>query len=98
MSERVTIGDHEVATYVDRVDPADEQQRQRLAALILTLPGWNRNYTATTDAAGWLIREAEKVGWRLTISDTLARPPLHFRQMDDAGKPLPCTVPGCTDH
>jgi len=46
-----------------------ERQKQRLAALLLTLPGWNRNYTASLDAAGWLIREANDVGWVLAAED-----------------------------
>lgn len=47
--------------------PQEEEQRQRLAALLLTVPGWSENYTATIETAGWLIGMAEKVGWTLTI-------------------------------
>jgi hypothetical protein len=47
--------------------PEIEEQKNRVAALLLTLPGWNRNYTATVDAAAWLIHEAARVGWTLAV-------------------------------
>ena len=50
--------------------PADREQLvQRIAALLLTMPGWNRNYTSTIEAAGWMADEAERVGWDLSIDD-----------------------------
>lgn len=46
-----------------------DEQKERLVALLLTEPGWNRNYTATQRAAEWLIEEADRVGWSLTIKE-----------------------------
>lgn len=47
-------------------DPAEER-KQRLAALLLTIPHWTQNYTETVERAEWLIREAGRVGWVLSI-------------------------------
>lgn len=48
-------------------DAADHQLRERLTALLLTIPGWNRNYTGSLDAAVWIIEEADRVGWKVEI-------------------------------
>jgi hypothetical protein len=45
------------------------EQKERLAALLLTVPHAQLNYTKALDEAVWLIREAEKVGWHLIVED-----------------------------
>ena len=52
-------------------DDVREQTIQRLAALLLTVPGWQRNYTATMDAARWMVSESEKIGWVLMVNDAV---------------------------
>lgn len=59
---------------IDRIgvtidSPHIEEQKQRLAALLLTLPTWTQNYTVSVDAAGWLIAEARRVGWILSTEN-----------------------------
>lgn len=54
--------------------PTDEEiaseLRERLAILLLSIPGWKDNYTATRDSADWMIREANKVGWEISVRET----------------------------
>ena len=53
------------------LDDVREQTIERLAALLLTVPGWQRNYTASVDAARWVVSEAEKGGWHPSITDAV---------------------------
>ena len=46
-----------------------ERATDRMAALLLTLPHWQWNYTETLEAAKWVIAEAKRVGWNLRITD-----------------------------
>lgn len=80
---------------IDRIgvtvgEAARDEQRQRLATLLLTVPGWKLNYTETTDTAGWLIRMGEKVGWHVSVATRVAEPSPPFRSS--------CDVPNCPDH
>lgn len=49
-------------------DPADIT-RQRIAALMLVLPSNQMNFTTALDAATWMIAEAGRLGWSLTVED-----------------------------
>ena len=54
----------------DLIPLSREQEKvYRIAALLFTVPGWNRNYTATNDAAKWIAEEAVRIGWDLQILD-----------------------------
>ena len=46
---------------------ADTRLRERLTLLLMSLPGNIQNYTRLSDAADWVIREANRVGWIVTI-------------------------------
>lgn len=50
-----------------RQDKDDERLVQRVTALLLSIPGHQRNYTATVDMAKWLVAEARRVGWELRV-------------------------------
>ena len=59
-------------TRVEDVTAADEAQRQlvdRLTALIKTAPQFSHNYTACHDAAEWCVKEAQRLGWTVTIEE-----------------------------
>lgn len=50
--------------------PPDQQRTiDRIAALLMTVPGWQCNYTASLDAAKWMAGEAQRIGWNLQASD-----------------------------
>jgi len=53
----------------EAVPPAEQRVIDRLTALLLTVPGWPRNYTATLDAAKWVAAEASRLGWTVIITD-----------------------------
>jgi len=40
---------------------------ERLTALLLTIPDWKLNYTATQRCATWMIEEADRLGMRIDI-------------------------------
>jgi hypothetical protein len=52
-------------------EPTEEAQKtiERVAILLMSIPGWNRNYTASLDAAKWVLAEAEKIGWLLLVGE-----------------------------
>ena len=55
------------ATYL-RGELADGQETfERLMLLLLSLPGWSDNYTATLNGAKWVLEEAWRVGWVVSI-------------------------------
>lgn len=52
------------------IPPEKQQVIDRLTALLLTVPGWPRNDTATQDdAAQWVIAEAGRVGWTVQVTE-----------------------------
>jgi hypothetical protein len=55
----------------EKKTPAEQETVERVAALLLTMPGWDRNYTSTLDSAAWMVVEAERVGWNLQVLDSL---------------------------
>ena len=50
-------------------DKADDRTVERIAALLKTAPQIAHNYTACKDAAAWIVREAERLGWTITIEE-----------------------------
>ena len=46
---------------------ADNLLNDRLTLLLVSLPGNTQNYSRLWDAAAWVILEAGRVGWILTI-------------------------------
>lgn len=41
----------------------------RLTVLLQSIPGWARNYTATKDAAEWVVDAATRVGWVASVNN-----------------------------
>ena len=50
------------------VEP-DEELVARLAALLNLTPGWQRNETATIEAAAAMVRWADRLSWAITIEE-----------------------------
>jgi hypothetical protein len=53
----------------DNASDKTDELEQRIAILLMSIQGWQRNYTASLDAARWLIAEAERVGWIVLIGE-----------------------------
>jgi hypothetical protein len=55
---------------VTRAEKDDERLVQRLTALIKTAPQFSQhNYTSAKDAAEWIVAEAGRLGWSVTIEE-----------------------------
>ena len=58
--------DEDTAT---RAEMETRRTAERLAALIKTAPAINLNYTNAVETAKWIIAEAGRLGWSLTIEE-----------------------------
>jgi hypothetical protein len=52
---------------VANVPPESELVVQRLAALLMTAREWSGNYTVSVDVAKWVVAEAARLGWEVTV-------------------------------
>jgi ribosomal protein L5 len=50
-------------------DKAQERTVERLSALLMTTRQNPQNYTSSRDAAGWIVKEAQRLGWSVTIEE-----------------------------